>query len=193
MAALRSAPSPLRRRALESVLQSNGFREPSASHIAQAESLVFSEKPSAFAEFGDFQLRQEYGRLTVCRKAEPLVETALPMDGEVYLPQIGVAVRCEPAAEPVTGPDCFTVAPVGQMVVRCRQSGDRITLSGGSKSVKKLLIDKKVPAHKRALVPIVADEAGILGIRGVGPDEKRRTGENLLRITFADISEQAEK
>ena len=192
-AALRFAPSPLRRRALESVLQSNGFREPSASHIAQAEALVFSENPSAYAVFGDVTLRREYDRLRVCRPEQPLEEQPLPPEGTVSLPGIGLEIRCTPATEPVSGPDCFTVAPRGQMVVRCRKSGDEITLPGGTKSVKKLFIDRKIPAARRLRIPIVADDAGILGIRGIGPDEKRRSGGKLVRITFADISNEAEK
>ncbi len=193
VAALRAAPPPLRRRALERVLQSNGFQEPSASHIAQAEAVVFSEKPSAFAVFGDVVLRRAYDRLTVTRALPPLKAQTLPREGTLSLPEIGMEIRTEPAREPETAPNCFTVAPVGEMVVRCRQSGDELTLPGGTKSLKKRFIDRKIPAHQRLRIPVIADDAGILGVCGFGPDENRRTGEHLVRIIFADISTDAEK
>ena len=45
VAALREAPGPLRRRALEGLLRKNGFPEPSAEHIRQAEAVVFPISP----------------------------------------------------------------------------------------------------------------------------------------------------
>ena len=40
--------------------------------------------------------------------------------------------------------------------------------TGGRKSVKKLMIDRKIPAARRNLLPVVADERGILGVYGIG-------------------------
>ena len=191
--ALRAAPSPLRRRALEGMLQSNGFREPSASHLAQAEALVFSDRPSAFAAFGGLKLCREYDRLTVRRETGALEPVPLAPGDRLTLPACGLAVRCDRAEEPFTGPDSFTVAPIGTMVVRGRMAGDGLTLPGGTKSLKKRFIDRKIPAHRRPLVPVIADEAGILGVYGFGPDEKRRAGEAIVRITFETISDDAEK
>ena len=54
------------------------------------------------------------------------------------------------------------------MVVRSRQSGDRIRLPGGTKSLKKLFIDRKIPADHRERVAVVADEKGVLAVDGFG-------------------------
>ena len=64
--------------------------------------------------------------------------------------------------------DTFTVRPEGTLTVRSRQSGDRIRLSGGTKSLKKLFIDRKIPAPERDRIPVLCDEEGILGIYGIG-------------------------
>ena len=48
------------------------------------------------------------------------------------------------------------------------QSGDTIRLPGGTKSIKKLFIDRKIPAARRDQIPILCDDAGILGIPGIG-------------------------
>jgi tRNA(Ile)-lysidine synthetase-like protein len=52
--------------------------------------------------------------------------------------------------------------------VRSRRSGDSIRLSGGTKSLKKLFIDLKIPAARRASVPVLYDDFGILAIPGIG-------------------------
>ena len=58
--------------------------------------------------------------------------------------------------------------PVGTIEVRSRRSGDEMRLSGGTKSLKKLFIDRKIPASQRASIPVVADDAGVLGVYGIG-------------------------
>lgn len=188
--ALKKAPACLRRRALERLLVQSGFPEPNASHIAQAESLVFAQRPSAFAVFpGGVILRREYDRLIGSQESENLETIPLPECGSVDIPQISMKITVRPDTGEPNTKDSFTVYPVGPMVLRCRQPGDVIALPGGSKSVKKLFIDRKIPAAQRLCVPIVADERGILGIHGIGPDA-RRSGEHPLRIEFESLSEQ---
>ena len=85
----------------------------------------------------------------------------------------------------------MTVQPQGCLTVGSRRSGDTIRLSGGTKSLKKLFIDRKIPRIQRPLVPVITDEQGILAVAGIGPDEKRRTGETLIRIEIVKTSQQA--
>ena len=61
----------------------------------------------------------------------------------------------------------------GPLMVRARQSGDEIRLHGGTKTLKKLFIDRKIPAHLRDTIPVLADGEGILGVYGIGPDVGR--------------------
>ena len=187
--ALRNAPGPLRRRALEALLKENGFPEPSASHIAQAEALVFSGKPSARASFGGVTLRRNYDRLCVEHEMIVLPERKLPRRGVTALPELGLAVR----TEIVDGPGEWTVCPQGEMTVRSRRSGDSLTTRGGTKSLKKRFIDKKLPRWDRSAVPVIADPAGVLAVHGFGVDETRKTGGEYVRIEFVPISETAEK
>ena len=185
---LRKAPACLRRRALERLLTESGFPEPNASHIAQAEALVFAKRPSAFAAFpGGVILRREYDRLIAARDTSDLGTVPLPGNGSVELPELGLRVTASPdTGAPDTG-TAFTVRPAGPMVLRSRRSGDAIALPGGTKSVKKLFIDRKIPAARRLQIPIVADEQGILGIYGIGADA-RRSGPTPVRIEFEALS-----
>lgn len=152
--ALRQMPSAVRARALEQILKNCGVREPEASHIQQAESLVFSSNPSAAAHFpGGITIGRNYGTLE--RREEP--------SGEIIC-----QLTCTPAEQILNTANTFTVVPQGTVYVRSRLPGDTIRLSGGSKSVKKLFIDRKIPASRRAQIPIVCDDLGIIGIAGIG-------------------------
>ena len=189
IAALRAAPAPLRRRAIEGFLRQNGFPEPSAEHIAQAERVVFSENPSARVTFGGLTLRRSYDKLCIDREQIILETRVLPGEGVTVLPEIGLAIRTCPVSEPGE----WTVCPRGQMVVRCRQPRDELTTKGGTKSLKKRFIDRKIPQWERLAVPVIADEGGVLAVYGFGVDENRKTGGEYVRIEFETISEEAEK
>ena len=192
VAALREAHPALRRRALDALLKKNGMPEPNASHIAQAESLVFSDKPSAFARFpGGLVLRRGYGKLTACRE-EAVPESVTLNPGESAVLSTGITVRCEAADGGENTLYSFCVCAEGPITIRPRQAGDEITLSGGTKRVKKLFIDRKIPAHERSLIPVAADSRGVIGICGIGANLARAENEPNLRISFVISGENAE-
>ena len=55
----------------------------------------------------------------------------------------------------------------GELTVRSRRMGDAIRLPGGRKSLKKLLIDKKVPKEKRDTLPVVLLDGALTAVGGV--------------------------
>ncbi|WP_099364130.1 tRNA lysidine(34) synthetase TilS [Fredinandcohnia onubensis] len=73
----------------------------------------------------------------------------------------------------LVGNDCFVIDPDNiqlPIYVRTRKNGDKMTLKGmnGSKKVKDIFIDEKIPLHRRNLWPIVEDEQGeILWLPGL--------------------------
>ena len=149
---LRNMAPAVRARALERFLKTNGVREPEAVHMQLLESLVFSGNPSARANFpGGITIGRNYKTLEVISESEG----------------VKLDFTCSPAEEIINTPDVFTVVPVGNVYVRSRQTGDRIRLPGGTRTVKKLFIDRKIPAARRDCVPILCDDAGILGIPGI--------------------------
>ena len=169
---LREMHPALRARALERFLKENGVSEPEKRHITLLEQLVFSDKPSARADLpGGITVARRYDTLEVLGEAQPLSERVL--EGSLELPELGLRVVCAEADTIVNTPDTFTVVPEGRIVVRSRLPGDRIRLSGGTKSLKKLFIDRKIPASERLRIPIIADEAGVLGVWSIGADQNR--------------------
>ena len=178
---LKTMPSAQRSRCLERFLKESGVKEPEDCHIAMAEALVFSQKPSARASFpGGVTIARNYGRLEALAEDAALETVALHCPGEMELP--GLRVSCYPAEEIVNTPDCFTVRPVGEIKIRSRQSGDAVRLSGGTKSLKKLFIDRKIPAVQRGRIPVLCDERGILGIYSIGVNLDR-AAEELPAVT----------
>jgi tRNA(Ile)-lysidine synthase len=166
---LRRLAPPIRSRVLCGFLKGNGVKEPERSHIALLEQLVFSERPSARAEFpGGIIITREYNILKSADTSDELTPVKLPRKGIVELPQIGLRIICGDALTQTNRADCFSVVPNGEMTVRGRESGDTMRLAGGSKSLKKLFIDRKIPAAQRNLIPVVADENGVLGVYGIG-------------------------
>lgn len=171
---LRTLFPAVRARVLERILKENGVKEPERSHVALLEKLVFSDKPSARAEFpGGIVIGREYNILKVVCVSGKLIPVSLPENGTVELPEIGLRIVCANVSQSHDGSDCFTVIPDGEMVLRSRESGDRMRLSGGSKSIKKIFVDRKIPAVQRDLIPVVADQKGVLGVYGIGANRDR--------------------
>ena len=169
---LRTMHTARRSRVLERFLKDSGVKEPEAEHIALAEALVFSDKPSAKAAFpGGVTIGRRYGQLLAETETEPLETVVLECPGEWELPEYRVV--CRPAEQIINTPTVFTVRPQGPLRIRSRQQGDEIRLSGGTKSLKKLFIDRKIPAARRSRIPVLVDDRGVLGVCGIGTDQNR--------------------
>ena len=181
---LRQAGGAVRRRILTKFLQHSGVKEPEAEHILLAEKLVFSPKPSAKAQFpGGVTIARDYGVLKPVTQKNGLDTLELTCPGYLELPQIGLAVSCTPAEEVEDAPDCFSVLPNGKLMLRQRLPGDEIRLRGGSKSLKKLFIDQKIPAYQRPLIPVIADEGGVVGVYDIGAHRDRLGCGVTIRFT----------
>ena len=190
---LRAMPKAQRSRCIERFLKDSGVKEPEDSHISAVEGLLFSDKPSARVNLpGGVTVSREYDRLEA-RTRKPCPEpVVLACPGETVYGDY--RVTCNPADKIVNTPDTFTVRPVGTLTLRPRESGDTIRLSGGTKSLKKLFIDRKTPAAIRERIPVLCDEQGILGVYSIGVHADRAAGE-LPAVTVhfdVDIPESSD-
>lgn len=184
---LRNMEPALRRRALERFLRHSGVKEPEARHIAQAEALVLCGSPSAHARFpGGILIRRSYGILEAGQETLVLKERPLPIGAAVELPEIGLTVSCREGLS-----EGITVAAKGGILIRSRKPGDEITLAGGTKSLKKLFIDRKIPMHQRLAIPVIADEAGVLAVYGLGANLSRRQEGQIITIHFQPLEKES--
>lgn len=78
----------------------------------------------------------------------------------------------------------------GGIVVRSRKQGDKIKLAGGSKKVKDLFIDLKIPREDRCKVPVITDDEGILCVGDYKTSENYKIDsetKEVLKISFKKL------
>lgn len=186
---LRALPESLRNRVIVNFLKNGGVSEPEAEHIDAIGRLIDSDRPSARVMLGNgITLARRYDIIEFQESVEELGEIALPCPGTIVLENIGVRICCEPAVCMIDTADAFTIIPEGQIVIRSRQAGDRIRLFAGTKDLKKLFIDRKIPAIRRTQIPVLSDDTGVLGVYGVGVSRERLAfDENAVLIRFESI------
>ena len=186
---LKQLPDAAQARILAAFLERNGVKEPGAGHIALAKSLAVSDKPSASASFGHgITLSRNYDLLQPAATQPSITPVILPCPGVLELPQIKLRIICAAAQTVCNDAHCFAVKPQGNIVVRCRQSGDLLHFGFGSKSLKKLFIDRKIPARQRLSIPVIADDLGILGVYGIGADHTRKADSlPAMQIRFEQL------
>ncbi|MCC0628326.1 MULTISPECIES: tRNA lysidine(34) synthetase TilS [unclassified Clostridioides] len=75
----------------------------------------------------------------------------------------------------------------GGIVIRSRRQGDKIKLAMGSKKVKDLFIDLKIPREERCKIPIITDSEGIICVGDYKISENYKIDEGtkeVLKINF---------
>lgn len=75
----------------------------------------------------------------------------------------------------------------GGIVIRSRRQGDKIKLAMGSKKVKDLFIDLKIPREERCKIPIITDGEGIICVGDYKISENYKIDEStkeVLKINF---------
>ena len=80
----------------------------------------------------------------------------------------------------------------GKLTIRNRRNGDKIKPLGlgGTKKVKDILIDSKVPLEKRNSVPVICDEEKILWLAGYCMSDEAKISDStkdVVRISIKNI------
>ena len=140
------------------------------------------------------------GRLFLNVEEEPpeLSERPLPLEGTLELPEAGLALRVSPLPEGHTIQNSFNTFLFlcdriqGTLRVTPRREGDRILLlkQPEERSLKKLMINAGIPRRRRALVPVLRDDAGILAVQGFGQARRAAAGpgEAALCVEFLELT-----
>ncbi len=78
----------------------------------------------------------------------------------------------------------------GNMLFRCRESGDKISLKnrGCTKTLKKLFNELSIAPEKRNNLVILSDDAGVLLVEGVGVDSRVEPDENTSLVLAVKIN-----
>ena len=143
----------------------------SSKHIAAVIDVCKGDSPSGETHLPQVLVRREYGDVVFTRRGgrEKLTETLLA-EGESMK-----AAGWEIALLPGAAEDGFVIdkSKVSfPLTVRARKEGDGIFLNGQNKSLKKLMIDKKIPKEKRDIIPVLCDNSRVIAVAGIGFDKR---------------------
>ena len=176
---LNTLPSPLKSRALRKAAGSFGVQL-EEKHVSMLLTLAAMENPSArLCLPGGLTASRRYDRLLLRRESGSAVfpETILPYGVWTDIPAVNLRVFWGQYAETGKINGKFTTwffkkdRICGNITARSRREGDHLRLPGrGGKSLKKWMIQEKIPAAERDSVPVFADKAGVLAVLGLGAD-----------------------
>ena len=193
IAALNRLHTAIKTRVIRKIWPSCGKK-----HIEEIIALTGDKiSPSARCNIPGGIARREYGIIVFEKETDNAVWQPFSIkEGEEHkIEPLSIVVKCEKPAPGETGNKTFTTFIFksenicDKISVRPRISGDSIRLKGGSKTLKKLFIEKKIPAHKRDKIPVVAAGDKVIAVLGIGmdvdfiPDE----GQQTLKIEFRVI------
>lgn len=100
----------------------------------------------------------------------------LPIPGTLRLPDVGLEITCRVYEEaPPPEPDAETIllcrdAVTEPITVRRRKTGDCLRRPGGSKEVRRLMTDRKIPTALRDSLPVFCMGSQLLAVSRLGAD-----------------------
>jgi tRNA(Ile)-lysidine synthase len=157
VADLAAEPLAVRRRVVRRLWRAAGG-SPSrldARHVDAALALVRRGRPGSVTLAGGLEARCRYGKLSIAERAagpaSPAAAVTASGPGRYAVPRHGVVELAVRDAASVPWP----------VVLRTRRAGDRFRPQGGrgSKTLKRWLIDRKIPReHRDALLVVAAGE-----------------------------------
>jgi tRNA(Ile)-lysidine synthase len=190
---LGAAPRALARLALRQALSDvGGLRGVTAAHVERLMGLVVSAAPSGRrlplpggreAVFHFDELRLSARRAARPDRQEAAFAVELPVPGRVALPG-GRTLEARAARGPAgaRGNDAVVPAPAGRLVARTRRPGDRVRVGRREVSLKRYLMDRRVPAAERAGLPLVAAGPHVVWVAGQPPAAATDVGGRFVRI-----------
>ena len=160
-------------------------------------SLIKSGTRSAHLDLTGTSADLSQGMLTFGKNAQTFDEFELICGKTVTVPAAGISICLNKTVFDDNIHKSFTdylfktSAVYGRIIVRPRKSGDDIRLRGKSftKSLKKLYNEEHIPAYRRASVPVICDDNGILAVYGIGCSDRGtpKNGDDIYRITIKEI------
>lgn len=190
-------PDAVALRALRRLIQRAGGENVTAAHLEAVKGILRGEDPSAMVHLPDVLVQRVYSDLLLTPRNEeqdiPLPQAVHP-EGATVWGRWTVTCRREPCPErPVQSPEEFWLAAArvrGELTIRARMEGDELKLRDRpSKTIKKWMIDEKVPRILRETLPVLADEAGVAAAATFGPEESRlaEPGEDAYHIKLEQV------
>ena len=173
----------------------------SADHVERVLALCKAENPSARLSIPGLTVSREYGELVIGPRTDGEEKTFSPVTlavGEsAEIPELNLRAVCTEGICSSKIHKSFTVflfkktELCGKIIIRPRVEGDVLSVYGRgcTKTLKKLFVEERIPARQRGLVPVLADERGVLAVPGVGTDQRvfAFPGDEMIKIELEEI------
>ena len=189
---LANAPRPLALRACGILARRAGLGTQSA-HLEGILALCRGDSPSGETNVPGGTVWREYEWLVLGhRDSPPGEETPLCADGITRWGRW--TVECHPSEapeKPYLHKNSFHLRP-GEYTLRTRREGDKVKLGKRpEKTVKKLMIEERIPARRREHIPVIAGDGTAAAVGGFGPDARflAKKGQPSLHITLTEENE----
>jgi tRNA(Ile)-lysidine synthase len=179
-AALAEAPRAAARAAVrEALRETGGLRGVGLAHVDRVLDLAASDFPSGrrLPLPGGRAAWFRFGEVAIGPRREPARPFAVPLTvpGRISLPEGGsleaLSVEAGTGSNGMRGDDVgfeLVAAPAdAALTVRTRRPGDRIRTRGRQVSLRRFLMDRRVPAELRERLPLVAAGSDVLWVAGV--------------------------
>lgn len=126
-------------------------------------SVCHSEKPSGQVYLSGTRLVRRYDQLLLCSQSPPAViePILLAHYGRVCFGKWEIVLQPDDGSKRGF---CLPEAAVFPLLIRSRCPGDTLVLPGGSKTLKKWMIDRKIPKDLRDITPILCHNNNILAV-----------------------------
>lgn len=194
---LSNAPRALGSRVVRRMLEEIEAPMPSWVHLNGILAIASGSDPAAALHLpGGVLVQRVYGDLLIAwdfanEPLPPLEPVVVTLEGETLYGTWKLFCRSVIAPDELLqdGMHAYlSLAKLGtQCFLRARQTGDELALSGRrKKSLKKLMIEEKIPRRLRERIPVLAHEHGLLAVAGLGADRSllARPGEESIEITW---------
>jgi tRNA(Ile)-lysidine synthase len=196
-----SLPIPLQRRGIQLILNylyENKLTDVSSIHINQVLALLQSNNPSGKLNFPKgLTVQRSYGEctLTFRHKKADAYQVPLPLEGNIHIGNDSYVLSSLHTTIPSVANNnnsfiCDLKYISLPLTVRSRKNGDKMTIKGmkGSKKIKDIFIDCKIPKEVRDEWPVVVDAKGTIiwlpGVKKSSFEAKGTKAESYLLLQY---------
>lgn len=169
-----------------------------AASVNDVLALCKNPLPSAKLNLPGITVQREYDDIVFGDISDDAFKPIFLKEGEsVLIPELNLEVTLEKAAFIDNIHKSFTdyifksTDVYGKITIRPKETGDSIKLrsTGCTKTLKKLFVEKHIPAAKRKQIPVIADDHGVLGVYKIGCDIRGEPalGDTIYNIHFKEL------
>ena len=176
-------------------------RGASYRHVKAVLELCKQGSPSSKISLPGMTVYREYDKIIFAAHtayAHDSFEPVYLKEGEsAVIPGLALKISCKIVQHDDTINKSFTsflfkhTDVYGKISVRPRREGDiiRFFSQNSTKSLKKLFIERRIPVRDRALIPVIADDKGVLAVYGIGMGDRAvpEPGGLAFQVIFEEI------